>query len=137
LSAAAHLVKVSAEDLALLFPGAAHDAIAAQWLGGRTQLVVVTDGEKGAVAWTRERKLRGPQAPVEVIDTVGAGDSFQSALLAGLAELDVLTPSALGEISERNLLRLLQFAGAAAGKTCSRRGADLPLRDEIPVRFLE
>lgn len=135
LSALAHLIKVSAEDLAILFPEAAQDAIVARWLAGRARLVVVTEGAKGAVAWTRHRKLHCPQAPVKVIDTVGAGDSFQSALLAGLAELDVLTVEALGNISEHNLLRLLQFAGSAAAMTCSRRGADLPLRDAISIRF--
>ena len=135
LSAAAHLIKVSAEDLALLFPGAAHDEIVGRWLGGTTQLVVVTEGAKGAVAWNRLGKLHCPQEPVEAVDTVGAGDSFQSALLAGLAELDLLDANALGDISERNLLRLLQFAGAAAAQTCSRQGADLPYREAIPIRF--
>lgn len=135
LSAAAHIVKVSAEDLALLFPGAAHDAVVARWLGGRTRLVIVTDGARGATAWTRGRTLHSGQTPTEVIDTVGAGDSFQSALLAGLAELGVVTAPALGDMSESDLARLLQFAGAAAGKTCSRRGADLPRRNEIPVRL--
>jgi fructokinase len=135
LSAAAHLIKVSADDLAILFPGAAQDVIAGRWLDGTARLVVVTEGANGAVAWTRHRKLHCPQVPVAVVDTVGAGDSFQSALLAGLAELDILTVNALGDISERNLLHLLQFAGTAAAMTCSRRGADLPLRDAIPIRF--
>jgi fructokinase len=135
LSASAHIIKVSAEDLAILFPGAAHDSIVGRWLGGRTRLVVVTEGAKGSVAWTRHRKLHCPQEPVEVVDAVGAGDSFQSALLAALAELDVLGADALGEISEQNLLRVLQFAGSAAAMTCSRRGADLPLREMISIRF--
>jgi fructokinase len=135
LSAATHLIKVSAEDLAILFPGASRDVIVRRWLDGTARLVVVTEGANGAVAWTRHRTLHCPQAPVHVIDTVGAGDSFQSALLAGLAELDVLTVEALGGISEQNLFRLLEFAGSAAAMTCSRQGADLPLRDAIPVRF--
>jgi fructokinase len=135
LSAAAHIIKVSAEDLAILFPGAAHEAIAERWLGGRTRLVVITDGAKGARAWTPSRTLYCAQTPADVIDTVGAGDSFQSALLAGLAEMTILDRHALAEISERNLLRLLQFAGDAAARTCSRQGADLPYRDAIPIRF--
>jgi fructokinase len=135
LSAAAHLIKISVEDLAILFPDAAHDSIVGRWLAGRTRLVVVTEGAKGAVAWTRHRKLHCPQERVDVVDAVGAGDSFQSALLAGMAELDLMGADALGEISEQNLLRLLQFAGSAAAMTCSRRGADLPLREMIPIHF--
>jgi fructokinase len=73
--------------------------------------------------------------PVDVIDTVGAGDSFQSALLAGLAEMKVLTPEAIDQLNGDDLLRLLQFAGHAAAATCSRRGADLPRRAAIPLRL--
>lgn len=137
LSAAAHLIKVSAEDLAILFPGASHDEVARRWLDGRTRLVVVTEGAKGAIAWTRQRKLHCAQSPVDVVDTVGAGDSFQSALLAGLAELSVLDADTLDYLSEARLMFLLQLAGAAAAKTCGRQGADLPSREAIPIQFSE
>jgi fructokinase len=131
LTGAAHLVKVSAEDLATLFPGSTHDAVARRWLSAAARLVVVTEGGGGATAWTRETRLHCPAEPVTMIDTVGAGDSFQAALLAGLAEMDCLSPDALGGLPETRLSALLQFACSAAALTCSRRGADLPRRNDI------
>jgi fructokinase len=68
---------------------------------------------------------------VTVIDTVGAGDTFQAALLTWLAEHDRLAPQALVDWTEPELAALLDFAGRAAAITCSRRGADLPRRSEL------
>jgi fructokinase len=67
-----------------------------------------------------------------VVDTVGAGDTFQAALLTWLAEHDRLAPGALRGLTSGDLSALLQFATAAAAITCSRRGADLPRRAELP-----
>jgi fructokinase len=75
------------------------------------------------------------EAPtVDTVDTVGAGDSFMSALLAILDE-----DGALGSYGERAmpadpaaLTRLLSGAATAAAITCSRRGADPPALQELP-----
>jgi fructokinase len=133
LSGAAHLIKVSSDDLALLYPGHSHEAIAGRWLQKAARLVVITRGAGGAAAWTRRAKAEIPGASVTVVDTVGAGDSFQAALLAGLAEMGCLTPDALDELAPEKLSRLLDFAGQAATLTCGRRGADLPRRDAIGI----
>lgn len=66
-----------------------------------------------------------------VIDTVGAGDTFQAALLAWLAERDRLSSDGVGSLDEASLRDLLGFASRAAAITCSRRGADLPRRHEV------
>jgi fructokinase len=68
-----------------------------------------------------------------VIDTVGAGDTFQAALLTGLAERGLLTRAALAALSADDLASVLAFATEAAAITCSRRGADLPRRGELPA----
>jgi fructokinase len=70
---------------------------------------------------------------VSVVDTVGAGDSFQAALLAWLSSTLALRREALASITERELNATLRFACTAASLTCSRRGADLPTRDEIDL----
>ena len=131
LSGAAHLIKVSADDLALLYPGTVPEAIARGWLARAARLVVITRGAQGAQAWTSAAHAECAGRPVEVVDAVGAGDSFQSALLAGLAEMDCLTPEAIDRLSAEQLHRLLSFAVEAAAISCSRRGADLPHRSEI------
>jgi fructokinase len=66
-----------------------------------------------------------------VVDTVGAGDTFQAALLTWLAEHDMLAADALPALGPGRLLAALDFAARAAAITCSRRGADMPRRAEL------
>jgi fructokinase len=127
------LLKLSDEDLGLLYPGADPAALAAQWLAAGVALVVVTRGGAGAWAWTASDHITTPPVPVQVVDTVGAGDTFQAALLAALAELGLLSRKGLRSLGSQPLARALQFAAQAAAITCSRRGADLPRRNELPA----
>jgi fructokinase len=69
--------------------------------------------------------------PVEVVDTVGAGDSFHAALLAWMAEHEALDPAALATLGAPALEAMLDFASLAAAITCSRQGAQLPRRSEL------
>jgi fructokinase len=125
------LLKVSDEDLGLLYPGADMATLAKHWLAGGVSLVVVTRGSEGAQAWARGAHVNSAPHRVAVVDTVGAGDTFQAALLTWLAEHDRLAPQALVDWTEPELAALLDFAGRAAAITCSRRGADLPRRSEL------
>jgi fructokinase len=127
----AHIVKISSEDLGLLHPGESIDAFARRLLDTQARLVVITGGRDGAKGWTRKTDVTQPAHPVEVVDTVGAGDSYQAALLAGLAEMGSTEPDAIDALSRDALGRLLDFAGKAAAYTCGRRGADLPHRENI------
>jgi fructokinase len=68
---------------------------------------------------------------VDVVDTVGAGDTFQAAMLAWLAEHDRLSIDGVATLDTEALQALLAFATRAAAITCSRRGADLPRRHEL------
>ena len=126
-----HLLKVSDEDLALLYPGRSADDFAAGALAAGTPWVVVTQGAEGAVGYTRRGRVLMPPVPVSVVDTVGAGDTFQAALLTWLAETGRLTPAAIAGIDDAALGDALGFAGRAAAITCGRRGADLPRRGEL------
>jgi fructokinase len=127
------LLKVSDEDLGLLYPGADPAMLATQWLAAGVALVVVTRGGEGAWAWTAATHVAVPPVPVTVIDTVGAGDTFQAALLTTLAERGLLSRAALTAIAAAPLTAAVQFATRAAAITCSRRGADLPRRGELPA----
>ncbi|MET0351963.1 MAG: carbohydrate kinase [Rhizobacter sp.] len=126
-----HLLKVSDEDLHLLYPGTDPAALAAQWLSRGVSLVVVTRGGKGASAWTRTFSVESPAVPTTLVDTVGAGDTFQAALLTWFAEHGVLSIDGVRGLSAASLEEALRFAGRAAAITCSRRGADLPRRSEV------
>ncbi len=137
LLAVADVVKVSAEDLDWLLPGRPPAEVLTDWLGRGPALVVVTLGGGGALAGAAASS--GPpmhRAPLEVrvVDTVGAGDVFTAALLAGLhrrgllgasnrARLRALAPAALAEVVDE--------ANAAAALTCARAGADPPTAAEL------
>lgn len=126
-----HLLKVSEEDLELVYPGASSRDFAAQALAQGVAWVVVTRGGQGAAAWTAAGEVEIPPVEVDVIDTVGAGDTFQAALLTWLAENEGLTVASLASMSTDALRSALSFAARAAAVTCSRRGADLPTRAEL------
>lgn len=132
LSAQAHLVKASIEDIAFLYPGVDEREVLREWLARGVCLAVATRGESGAIAMTQSGLVAEVASPqVDVVDTVGAGDTFQAALLTWLAENGRLSPDGIASMAERDLGLLLEFAAQAAAITCSRRGADLPRRGEI------
>ncbi len=128
-----HLLKLSDEDLGLLYPGLGIEAFAAQALAAGTAWVVVTRGGEGAVGFSAGHTLRATPVAVAVIDTVGAGDTFQAALLTWLAEHGQLSPDALRQLKPEAQQQALDFAARAAAITCTRRGADLPRRSELGV----
>ncbi|WP_418320960.1 carbohydrate kinase family protein [Piscinibacter sakaiensis] len=127
----AHLLKISDEDLQLLLPGTSLDDFAADVLQQGVRLLVVTRGAEGVSAWTRRTRASVAAQPVDVVDTVGAGDTFQAALLTWLSENGRLTPDGLSDLSQADLEAASRFAGQAAAITCSRRGADMPRRAEL------
>jgi fructokinase len=135
-AACAHIVKMSDEDLAFLFPGTSPARLAERWLGADrpTQLLVVTKGRDGATVVTRSARFAVPAVPVVVVDTVGAGDTFTAALLAGLADASVLSREVLAArvAGEPGLLHdIVGQALAAAALTCTRPGADPPTAGEL------
>ena len=129
----ADLVKLSEEDLGHLDPAADPDRLAAAWLDEGARIVVLTKGAGGAALWTRTGRVDHPGFPVEVVDTVGAGDAFQAALLCRLDEAGQLTAARdVGPMADDEAGRLLAFACNAAARSCARRGADFPHRPELP-----
>jgi fructokinase len=128
----AHLIKVSDEDLHLLYPDIDPQQIAEGWLARQSQLVVVTRGTQGASIFTRHQgNWSIPARAVETADTVGAGDTFQAALLTFLSERQLDTPQALAGMSRETLDQMLHFATEAAALTCTRVGPDLPYRHQL------
>jgi fructokinase len=126
------LLKVSDEDLERLYGPRPIDDFAAEAQTAGVALVVVTRGGDGAVGWVGGERLDVPPVRVPVVDTVGAGDTFQAALLARLAEVGSLSRAALTSAgAARRAADALGFAARAAAITCSRRGADLPRRTEL------
>ena len=138
IAGGACLVKLSDEDLRLLRPDDAEDDVCRELLSaGRTELVVLTRGEKGATAFTAGTTTEVPAPPTEVVDTVGAGDSFMAAMLAMLNDWGVLSggEGALSALDDDRVEMLVRGAVTAAAITCSRRGANPPRRSELPATW--
>jgi len=128
----ADVLKVSEEDIHALYPGLALSDFVERALKAGVALVVVTRGEQGVVAATRALPaFTLPAVPVTVVDTVGAGDTFQAGLLACLQRAGRLTRKAVQDIGADELRAALAFAARAAAITCSRRGADLPYLNQV------
>jgi fructokinase len=134
LVALSDVVKVSDEDLEWLYPDRDDEDVAREWLGMGPAVVIVTRGGKGVFAVTNELEVQRPATPVDLVDTVGAGDSFTSGLLDGLRRADLIGGShreSLAAIDEDSLISVLDTASLIAAITCSRPGADPPTRAEL------
>lgn len=135
LGARCRLVKISDEDLETLRPGRSVESLARELLAGsETELVIVTHGPHGASAYAEGLSTMVPAPRVDVVDTVGAGDSFMAAALAILSDWDLPEDGAgsLAALDEDHVRLLLGGSMAAAAITCSRRGANPPTRQELP-----
>lgn len=97
-----------------------------------SSLVVITRGDKGALAWhAGAGAIKVEAAAAEVVDTIGAGDSFQAALLVALQRLGRIKRPGLRTVGADELRRALTFACRCAALTCTRAGADPPWRDDV------
>lgn len=126
-----HLAKTSDEDLAHLYPDRDVEDVARHWLTLGPRAVVITCGGDGAIAITERDSVHLPVRRIEVVDTVGAGDSFMSGLLDALADHDALTEQAVATLDTATLGAILDHAALLAAITCSRAGANPPRRAEV------
>ncbi len=127
----ASVVKLSDEDAEVLWPGREPHSVLDTLSGAPgAPLVAMTRGGEGAVLAAGGRRGRAPARPVEVSDTIGAGDSFMAALLAGLLVHDLADPAGWTAAA---LDWLTGVAVEAAAVTCSRPGADPPWASELPA----
>jgi fructokinase len=126
----AHLVKASQEDLEWLYPDRGIENSLAVWAKSGPRFCVATLGERGALAMLGKERVEVPAPRVEVVDTVGAGDSFMSALLSAMDRDHALGAEAPSP-SRSELEGWLRFAAAASAITCTRKGSDPPTRKEV------
>lgn len=131
LLAHADIVKASDEDLDLLLSTDDLASAAKNWLRRGPRLVVVTRGSKGCLAAFGESVIERPAPAIEVVDTVGAGDTFHAGLLAWFDAKGLLTPQGVAGLDEAQVAAALDFAAAAAALVCTRRGANPPSWDEV------
>jgi fructokinase len=121
------VIKVSDDDLAWLFPGQSIDDVANRWINDGAFLVVVTRGADGLVGYTSDGRVEVPGVRVDVVDTVGAGDTVGAIVVEAMINYGLI--ALRGDLLKDVLAR----AASAAAITCSRKGAQPPYAHELPT----
>ena len=129
--AMADIVKFSHEDLAWFAGSDSPEAAVAEALRMGPKLVVVTRGGEGAIAYTRNAAVAVKAPKVRVVDTVGAGDTFNAGLLAALFDIGALDRKSIARLPEAAIRGALELACRTAAIAVSRAGANPPWRNEL------
>ena len=119
------VVKVSDDDIKWLYPTDSLDVVAHRWIDAGVSAVVITRGAKGLIGFTAGGMEEVEGARVDVVDTVGAGDTVGAIVVEGIIKHSV--HGLQGQV----LNALLHKAAIAAGITCSRAGAQPPRAHEL------
>jgi fructokinase len=131
MAARSDIIKFSDEDLEWFGMAGDHDALAARWLEIGPKLVIITKGADGAVGYTKSHKVEVPSEKVTVVDTIGAGDTFDAGVLASLRRDGLLTKAQIADLGEGAVRNALALAARIAAVTVSRAGANPPWAREV------
>ncbi|MCU1359213.1 MAG: carbohydrate kinase [Ilumatobacteraceae bacterium] len=128
----AHIVKISTDDAEYLSPGTDPVDVARELLSHGPRVVLVTAGAEGTTAVWADDQTVVPARPVQVVDTIGAGDSFGGGFLAWW----IGNGLGIDELADHRLI----VAGVAAAQqvaafTCQQAGAEPPRRDQLPPQL--
>lgn len=131
MAALSDIIKFSDEDLDWFGEEGSHEELAARWLERGPKLVVITRGADGADGYTARGKVSVPGEKVTVVDTVGAGDTFDAGILASLKMNGLLTKAEVAKLSDDAVRDALALGARVAAVTVSRAGANPPWSHEI------
>lgn len=123
------VIKVSQDDLDWLYPDEMFETVADRWLMNAVELVVLTAGADGLRARTRVGEISVPGVKIDVVDTVGAGDTVGAILVEAIAKVG------LESLQGDELSKVLARAATAAAITCSRPGANPPTKYDLLSNF--
>jgi fructokinase len=125
------IYKGSDEDLAWILPDLAPSAWVETLFAAGVSAVIITRGADGLSVCTADGEARAVSRPLEVVDTVGAGDTVCGAVLASLWESGITSKAAVRAMTLADWTKIAEYAVEAAALTCSRAGADVPYRHEL------
>lgn len=131
MAAKADILKFSDEDLDWFGLEGALDDKARHWIAAGASLVVITRGSDSTIGYTATQKVEVASEKVEVVDTVGAGDTFDAGILASLDLAGLLTKDKVRTLSADAIRDALALGAKAAAVTVSRAGANPPFAHEI------
>lgn len=125
------IYKGSDEDLAWIFPELDPDEWVETLLAAGVSAVIITRGADGLSVFTADGEVHAVSRRVDVVDTVGAGDTICGVVLASLWELRITSKVAVRAMTLADWTKIAEHAVEAAALTCSRPGADVPYRHEL------
>jgi len=130
---ATDLLKLSDEDMEWLYPGKDIETQAQAIFDNEDLgLLILTKGGEGAIAFTKDGRQTIPAAPVpNLVDTVGAGDTFMATVISELTKRDLIEKSALRSAPSEQIEIVLTAAAKAAAINCGRKGCNPPTALEL------
>ena len=128
-NAFSHIIKASDEDIEWLYQGQREvDDVATEW--AKDKLVLITRGAQGTTIYRNQERIDVPSRKINVVDTVGAGDTFCANLLGQLEDHGYLS-KVLNQIPTAELQNFVYIAGIAASITCERAGCEPPTQEDL------
>ncbi|WP_232717290.1 carbohydrate kinase family protein [Gordonia metallireducens] len=124
------VVKLSDEDAAWLGEGPRGSAVK-DWLADGVAAVITTAGASGITVTTAQDEVTVPARNVDVVDTIGAGDSVLGGVVHQLDRLGALAPDSVRSLTTDQWREVAEFAAHVAAVTVSRPGADPPWASEL------
>lgn len=137
LNSISHIIKASDEDIHWLYsmqPGASVDEVVRDWIGDSERIVFVTRGADGTSIYRGSKRIDVPSRKINVVDTVGAGDTFCANLLGQLSDTDALGSDPfdrLANLGDDSLAEYARVASVAASITCERAGCEPPTSEDL------
>jgi fructokinase len=128
----ADMVRLSAEDADALSPGVSPQQVFDEWHSGGTSLVILTRGADSTLASFKGTRLEIPTVPVEVVDTIGAGDAFSAAVIHWLYQMGH-AGGRLDGLGIEQVHQALSFASKVSALACTVPGADPPSGTRVPI----
>ena len=125
------IVKLSDEDLAWFMPNISTEDAAQRLVKGGVKLLCITQGATGVTAYTPDHTVFVPAEKATVVDTVGAGDTFNAGVLASLHHAEALRKNTIANLDEPTIRNALAFGAKVAAITVSRAGANPPWVSEL------
>lgn len=129
----ADIIKISDEDLNWIYPELfSFDEMIEKLFSSGAKIILLTKGSHGAYGYMKNGiTAYAPTHKVNVVDTVGAGDTFNAGVLAQLTKMNLLEKNILSSMTKSQLTQILEYGSKIASITVSRAGANPPWKNDL------